>query len=57
MFIGDALFPGENDYPAKEAGIGSIQVRDTHGSIRVIETIVVCLDGVQRTTPFEEESR
>lgn len=28
MFVGDALFPGGNDYPAKEAGALSIQVRD-----------------------------
>jgi phosphomannomutase len=28
MFIGDALFPGGNDYPAKEAGVVSIQVSD-----------------------------
>ena len=28
IFIGDALFPGGNDYPAKEAGVVSIQVRD-----------------------------
>ena len=28
IFIGDALFPGGNDYPAKEAGVVSIEVRD-----------------------------
>ena len=28
IFIGDALFPSGNDYPAKEAGVVSIQVRD-----------------------------
>ena len=27
IFVGDALFPGGNDYPAKEAGVVSIQVR------------------------------
>src|SRR5271165_6489728 len=27
LFIGDALFPGGNDYPAKEAGVVSIAVR------------------------------
>ncbi|MBN1578466.1 MAG: HAD-IIB family hydrolase [Chitinispirillaceae bacterium] len=43
IFIGDALFPGGNDYPAKEAGVVSIQVRDPQESKRVIEAIVACL--------------
>jgi phosphomannomutase len=43
VFIGDALFPGGNDYPAKEAGVASIQVRDPNETKRVIETIVACL--------------
>jgi phosphomannomutase len=45
IFVGDALFPGGNDYPAKEAGAVSIQVRDPHETKRVIETIIACLDG------------
>ncbi|MGD0456032.1 MAG: HAD hydrolase family protein, partial [Solirubrobacteraceae bacterium] len=44
IFIGDALFPGGNDYPAKEAGTVSIQVRDIIETKRVIETIIACLD-------------
>jgi phosphomannomutase len=44
IFIGDALFPGGNDYPAKEAGAVSIQVKDPDESKRVIEAIVACLD-------------
>lgn len=43
IFVGDALFPGGNDYPAKEAGALSIQVRDTDEAKRVIETIIACL--------------
>jgi phosphomannomutase len=43
IFIGDALFPGGNDYPAKEAGVLSIQVRDTHETKRVVEAIIACL--------------
>lgn len=43
IFIGDALFPGGNDYPAKEAGVVSIQVRDPAETKRVIETIIACL--------------
>jgi len=49
IYVGDALFPGGNDYPAKEAGAVSIQVRDPNESKRVIEAIVACLDGVQHT--------
>lgn len=49
IFIGDALFPGGNDYPAKEAGVVSIQVRDPNESKRVIEAIVACLDGTSKT--------
>ena len=28
IFVGDALFPGGNDYPAEQAGVVSIRVRD-----------------------------
>jgi len=44
IFIGDALFPGGNDYPAKEAGALSIQVRDPDETKRIIEAITACLD-------------
>jgi HAD superfamily hydrolase (TIGR01484 family) len=57
IFIGDALFPGGNDYPAKEAGVVSIQVRDPDESKRVIEAIVACLDGVQTTPQYARERR
>ncbi len=43
LFIGDALFPGGNDYPAKEAGAQSIAVRDPEETKRVIEAIIACL--------------
>jgi phosphomannomutase len=43
VFVGDALFPGGNDYPAEEAGVVSIQVKDPAESKKVIETIVACL--------------
>jgi hypothetical protein len=57
IFVGDALFPGGNDYPAEEAGVVSIKVRDPHETKRVIEAIVACLGGVQTTRPCEGESR
>jgi phosphomannomutase len=44
IFVGDALFPGGNDAPAREAGALSIQVRDAHETKRVIEAIVACLE-------------
>lgn len=43
IFVGDAVFPGGNDYPAKEAGALSIEVKDPHETKRVIEAIVGCL--------------
>ncbi len=43
IFVGDALFPGGNDYPAKQAGVLSIQVRDHNETKRVIEAIIACL--------------
>jgi len=43
IFLGDALFPGANDYPVEEAGVISIQVRDPDETKRVVETITACL--------------
>lgn len=40
IFIGDVLFPGGNDYPAMEAGVVSIRVKNPTESKRVIETII-----------------
>ena len=44
ILIGDAVFPGGNDYPAKEAGALSIEVKDPHETKRVIEAIIACLE-------------
>jgi phosphomannomutase len=46
IFVGDALFPGGNDYPAKEAGVRCIQVRDVEETKRVTEAILACLDNL-----------
>jgi len=43
IYVGDALFPGGNDYPARETGAVCIQVRDPDESKRVIETVIACL--------------
>jgi phosphomannomutase len=44
IFIGDAIFPGGNDYPAKQSGAFSICVSDPNETKRVIEGIIACLD-------------
>ncbi len=43
LFIGDALFPGGNDYPAEQAGVVSICVRGPDETKRVIQTCIACL--------------
>lgn len=55
IFIGDALFPGGNDYPAEQAGCVSIRVRDPKESKRVIEVIVACLGPDQPAKPRKEK--
>ena len=44
IFIGDALFPGGNDYPAEQAGVESIHIKNPEETKRVIEAIISCLD-------------
>jgi HAD superfamily hydrolase (TIGR01484 family) len=54
IFIGDALFPDGNDYPAKGTGVVTIQVRDPEETKRVIEAIVACL---AQTSEDDDERR
>ena len=53
LFAGDAIFVGGNDYPAQEAGVDSIMVRDTRETARVIQTVIACLgdNTTQITSP------
>ena len=44
IFIGDAIFPGGNDYPAHEAGVTCIQVSGPQQTKPAIEGIVACLE-------------
>ncbi|TSJ39620.1 HAD-IIB family hydrolase [Mucilaginibacter corticis] len=44
IFIGDAIFPGGNDYPAKEAGVASVCIKDPNETKRVVQGIIACLD-------------
>ena len=43
VYIGDALFPGGNDYPAEEAGVVSIPVKGPDDTNVVIKAILACL--------------
>lgn len=43
IFIGDALFPGGNDYPAKEAGVESLAVRGPSETKLMVAAITACL--------------
>jgi phosphomannomutase len=45
VYVGDALFPGGNDAPARTTGAVCIQVRDPNETKRVIEASVACLNG------------
>ncbi|GAW17581.1 hypothetical protein ANO14919_070400 [Xylariales sp. No.14919] len=43
MFVGDAVFPGGNDYPAKELGLPTVCVKDPEGTLAAIAAIIACL--------------
>ena len=42
LFIGDALFEGGNDYPARKTGVDCIQVREPEETKNIIQTIICC---------------
>jgi phosphomannomutase len=43
LFIGDALYPGGNDYAAVEMGLDTVKVRDVEETATVITAIIACL--------------
>jgi len=43
IYVGDALFPGGNDYPAEQAGVVSIPVKGPEDTNLVVKTIIACL--------------
>jgi phosphomannomutase len=45
IFVGDALFPGGNDEPARKTGATCIKVRDPEETGRVIEAVIACVGG------------
>ena len=40
MFLGDAIFPGGNDYPARTLGLDTVRVRDPQETIAVLTGII-----------------
>ena len=43
LFMGDAIFPGGNDYPAKTMGLDTVKVRDPQETASVIAGIVAVM--------------
>jgi hypothetical protein len=43
IYIGDALFPGGNDYPAEEAGVVCVPVRGPQETRPFTQAIIACL--------------
>jgi hypothetical protein len=50
IYVGDALFPGGNDYPARSTGAACIQVANPNETKRVIEAITLCFGGALPAT-------
>ncbi|HWW59422.1 MAG TPA: HAD-IIB family hydrolase [Sphingopyxis sp.] len=42
LFVGDAIFPGGNDYSAFELGLDTVRVRDPRETLAVIATVIAC---------------
>jgi phosphomannomutase len=57
LFIGDALFEGGNDYPARTTGADCIQVRDPEETKRVIEAIIACTGGKLVKVKLKKKSK
>lgn len=51
IFVGDALFPGGNDHPVREAGVESITTSDPNETKRLIEVMVACAGGFGVESP------
>ena len=45
LFVGDALFEGGNDFPARRSGVTCIQVAGPSETAKVIETVSACVNG------------
>jgi HAD superfamily hydrolase (TIGR01484 family) len=56
IYVGDTLFVGGNDYPAKQTGVICIPVQGPNETKRVIEAVIACLDDGQQARSFEVTS-
>jgi HAD superfamily hydrolase (TIGR01484 family) len=56
IFIGDALFPGGNDFPVKATGVVCISVRGPMETKVVTEAIIACLDHSPHSQPADANS-
>ena len=43
LFLGDAIYPGGNDDPVREAGMDTVAVRDPQETQSVVSAIITCL--------------
>ena len=43
LFLGDAIFPGGNDYPARTLGLDTVRVRDVQETKSVVTGLIACL--------------
>ena len=43
LFLGDAIYPGGNDYPAAQTGVDVVKVRDVEETAAVMSAIIACL--------------
>ena len=43
LFLGDAIFPGGNDYPAKQLGLDTVRVRDVGDTKAVVAALIAWL--------------
>ncbi|HEY3781344.1 MAG TPA: HAD-IIB family hydrolase [Fimbriimonadaceae bacterium] len=57
IFVGDAIFPGGNDYPAREAGVVAIEVSGPAETKTVVRTILACLGETKFAETFQKQSR
>lgn len=53
LFIGDALFEGGNDYPARKTGVDCIQVRDAEETKSIIQTIIMCTKDPKKVNSYD----
>ena len=44
LFLGDAIFPGGNDYPAKTLGLDTVRVRDVQETKSVVNGLIACME-------------